>query len=312
MSVHEKSAASAIAPGIAPLIAIEGFETSRSWRPWIIAAILALLIHLLTFRAVPWLDSMHPNRVSVVPISSDQIENIRKAWEKKDRGFVVDREMKGATKEEPKDEAFLSGRNQTVKKQTRSNWGGAFPTRPRVQTPKSLGNIRQPKGPLSKFGVPIGMSAVAPPQEALDGAEAVPQWMPDKDIEVGAETILNTRESVYSTFYDRVAFVASPIWHSLVRESKIPSNTPAGEYVTEAEIVLEPDTGRIVDVLITRSSGVPEIDQCLRYAMVQSKAFQNPPKDWKESDGMIHFRITSTLGLGTAQYKSPFEVQPKR
>lgn len=304
MGVHEKSAIS--------VLSFEDLEASRSWRPWIIAAVLALLIHLLFFRALPWLEGIQPNRVSVVPISSDQIENIRKAWDKKDRGLIVDREMPGATKEEPKDEAFLAGRNQSVKKQTRARDGGPIPTRPKVQMPKSVGNIRAPKGPLAQFGVPIGATPLSPPKSAFEGAEEQQQWITDKDIEVGAETILNTRESLYSTFYDRMVFVAAPIWRSLTREARIPLDTPPGEYATEVEVVMEPDSGRIVDVRVTRASGVREIDDALRYAMVKSKAFQNPPKDWIEPDGFAHFKLTATLGLGAPERRSPFEVRPKR
>lgn len=243
---------------------------------------------------------------------------------------IVEQNDQSLNEKEPVDSRFLSAKNQKVTKQTVALDKGEFKNLKKAATPKS-----GPKGDgklkaENKEAIKNNEEKVAKdlfknfdPSEALqrqkerdraamaagqgfgrgdgsevakDGADASKTNDYIKDVENGLETMLNTREFKYYSYYNRIRRQLSQHWEGRVREklSKMfkEGRSPAStgqDRVTKLMIVLN-DKGTLVRVQVLMDSGVHDLDDAAIEAFRAAAPFPNPPKGIIEGDGTVKIR----------------------
>jgi TonB family protein len=102
-----------------------------------------------------------------------------------------------------------------------------------------------------------------------------------RDVQEGEGTFLNTREWKYAGFITRIGREVVPNWSREFR-SALAARDPTGErYLykdreTVVSIRLDPQ-GKLLDVRVVQSSGVPFLDEAVRKAWQESQPFSNVP-----------------------------------
>ncbi len=105
-----------------------------------------------------------------------------------------------------------------------------------------------------------------------------------KDVVIGAETHLNTREFLYYSYFNRIKKKLRQHWEPLIF-AKVRSLAKQGRFLassgdkdTRVVLVLD-DTGLIRKVQVITTSGVGDIDEAAVDALNEAAQFPNPPKD---------------------------------
>lgn len=114
-----------------------------------------------------------------------------------------------------------------------------------------------------------------------------------RDVAIGANTLLNTREYRFYGFYERIREKLSPRWREnlegvfdrLFRERRHLSNA---EQTTQVQIRLGAD-GTLVAVRVIGSSGLEELDKAATDAFVKASPFPNPPTEMM-SAGLVQLQ----------------------
>ncbi len=293
------------------------------WKFWLGTLLLSLLIHVLFFvsRGYFW-EPLRPARIEVEEIDPAKLEQIRKHWKEPEK-FALGKKDQAET-EAPKNSRYASDKNRAVEKEQRAkNFaplpvpGDASKVGPEGQAPKSEAKPRQqqkPKSqttPLSNLGVPLKLDSKPPKpepeeppadQRTRDDSQqignAADQYI-DDGLPVGSQNILNTRESVYYSFYARIYEQVGPNWSSLIREVPYRQQISPGEYTAVVEVVLDED-GNLRDVIFLRNSGVREFDDAITNAWKKIQRFPNPPKGLLNEKGEVHMSWKFTVDASAA------------
>ncbi len=300
-------------------------ETSshHRWKFWLAVLILSLLIHVLFFasRGYFW-QAERPSRYEVQEIDPAKLDQIRKQWKEPEK-FALGKKDQPET-EEPKNARYASDKNRSVEKEQRArNYapapvpGDASRVGPEGQAPKSQPKPKQearPKSqttPLSNLGVPLKLSSkppkpeveeTPPDQKTRDESQTVgnaaDQYI-DDGLPVGSQNILNTRESIYYSFYARIYEQVGPNWSSLIREVPYHQQVSPGEYTAVVDVVLDED-GNLRDITFLRFSGVREFDDAITQAWKKIQRFPNPPKGLLNEKGEVHMSWKFTVDASAA------------
>mgnify|MGYP000278784142 CR=1 FL=1 len=116
-----------------------------------------------------------------------------------------------------------------------------------------------------------------------------------KKVNPGLETMLNTREFKYFTYYQRIRKQLSHYWEPKLKEKlnrlfkqgrKIASQQ---DRITKVLIVLN-DSGTLVNVQVINESGVADLDDAAIEAFRAAAPFPNPPRGIVETDGTVKIR----------------------
>lgn len=117
-----------------------------------------------------------------------------------------------------------------------------------------------------------------------------------KDVDQGLETLLNTREFKYYSYYNRIRRQLAQHWEGRVREklSKMfnEGRSPAAvqsDKITKLMIILN-KTGTLVKVQVLRDSGISDLDEAAIEAFRAAAPFPNPPSGIIEEDGTVKIR----------------------
>lgn len=247
----------------------------------------SVVIHIFLFIAVfitrpiekPVIDTI------TVELNSPQTQPKKSALKKVPQleKQIVENHKDDLNKEAPKNAHFLSEHNLTVQKQTIAKNRGEF------KDTKS----NRPKLSLSELH----------PQYDPSAAKAVAKVEPDsgqsndyiKDVDEGIETLLNSREFKYFTYYNRIRKQLGQFWEPKVKEKvaklvtkgrRIASNQ---DHITKLLITLNTQ-GNLVRVQILGESGVADLDDAALEAFRAAAPFPNPPQGIIESDGTVKIR----------------------
>ena len=313
------------------------FDQSPAWRKsgvWI-ALLAALIFHLLfMWVKIQWSAPAAPMRIDVQPIDMNKLEAIRKQWreqEQKSKGFLIDKDPKAPSeKEAPKDARYESARNVRVEKEQRAKQTNVIP-KPAVapqpaQPAEKMEALKEqskeapakvlPKVKLGNLGIPMRF-APDPKKTARDarrlqahqalqarqarqaemGSEGGDQAIREKDLPEGAENLLNTKESVFYTFYARLYEAIGPIWQSRIRTIGYRKQVRPGEYSTVVDVVLDRE-GNLLQIRRMQSSGIDEFDGAVDSSWRKISRFPNPPTGLIEADGNVHTGWTFTVNVG--------------
>jgi len=110
----------------------------------------------------------------------------------------------------------------------------------------------------------------------------------------GDDTILNTAQFVYFSFYKRVEDAVVYLWNRYVGEfirtrPDVRENLGKMDYITEVEAVLDSD-GNFIKMIVVKSSGVAGIDDAPGRAFMEASPFEHPPKGIISDDGLVRMR----------------------
>ena len=204
-------------------------------------------------------------------------------------------------KEENKDARYLGRVNRRVDKETQARlWG-----RPKNRMPKVQYLVEQDM--QDAIGAYLNKRRSKPNSVRKNtesnsdnyGESTNYDFLPG--VTSGENTILNTAEFVYYSFYKRVEDAVVSLWNRHVSDfiktrPDVRENLGKKDYITEVEAVLDKD-GNFIKMNLVRSSGVAGIDDAPSKAFVDASPFQNPPNGIIEKDGFIrmHWRFVVSI-----------------
>lgn len=285
-------------------------------RSVLIGILLSLTLHILFAGSILLLKLQSPApKVASKPVTIEILDQepgpkkptLRKADPLElSKNQIVEQDEKSVNQEKPDDARFLSAQNQKVLKQTQAQNRGEFQNL-KTKTAKA-GKPHETKKALPKLDQLLSaydpMAAAMKKQEAktLEEAEAhekggtVSQSSDYvKNVDQGIETLLNTREFKYYTYYNRIRKQLSHYWEPKVREKMNvlfqQGRTIAStkDRITKLLIILNP-AGTLVNVQVVSDSGVRDLDDAAVEAFRAAAPFPNPPKGIIEGDGTVKIR----------------------
>jgi TonB family protein len=275
-----------------------------SWRNAALWALLSTLFHfLILWFGIPVLKKAFespPSRLTVTSVTPEELTQLKEKLRRESEGkFLL------APKEEsaktlltpPKEARFSSDRNRSVEQETRARSATSSVPRSGGGATDSVESAPpKPVIPLSKLG--LSKRSPQPPRSPVKSSRKAGEpgssqpLVLENQVPEGSETLLNTRESKYYSFYARIQEAIAPIWESSARQVPQRLKLQPGDYRTEVLFELNP-AGKLTRISVLSSSNVQDFDLAATRSIERVAEFPNPPKDLLESDD----RIRITLGF---------------
>ena len=136
--------------------------------------------------------------------------------------------------------------------------------------------------------------------EHLDMVTGAPSNDYIKDVPKGEETLLNSKEFRYATFFNRVKRGVSDHWNPgevYLRHDPYGNIYGVKDRYTVLNVVLNSEGG-LSDVSVAHSSGVGFLDDEAVHAFQLASPFPNPPQGLLENDGLIRFQFGFFFEIG--------------
>lgn len=124
----------------------------------------------------------------------------------------------------------------------------------------------------------------------------------------GDGTFLNTREFKYAGFFNRVKKGVSQRWNPIAEyQRRDPTGQVYGQMsrTTTLTVTLAPD-GTLRDAIVSRSSGLPFLDEEAVQAFRRAQPFPNPPPQLVDRGGGITFQFGFVLEFRDGGLRLPF------
>jgi len=226
-------------------------------------------------------------------------------------------QAKTVNDEKPVKDAYLSQFNQRVERESRAREHGKYNNLPQVAKQGAKdGTDQQKKLMAKKVAAPaersdVGSISIADlkPQfdwskisgpkgkEKTKGRDAASAQTDDyiKDSDLGMQTLLNTREFKYYSYYNRIKQQLSHYWEPKIKE-KVEGMFRRGRKIASSEdritrLLIELDEkGILVGVKLLGESGISDLDDAAIEAFREAAPFPNPPAGIVESDGKVRIR----------------------
>jgi len=115
----------------------------------------------------------------------------------------------------------------------------------------------------------------------------------------GSQTLLNTKEVSFFTFYSRVKYQI--YWHWIrqlkmeIQDMRQVDSVFAGGLITARVEALLDERGRLSSLILRKKSGLDELDTASLEAIRRAHPFPNPPEPLISEDGKIHLQYTFAL-----------------
>jgi hypothetical protein len=309
----------------------EEFKFRR--RHWILAAILALLFHvLILFPKIPGFifnpQALAPPRVDIKQVDPRKLDAIRKQWKSRERALLLDKNLHVPTAAEPPPDArYMSDRNIKVEKEQRAKQttlmpkAGAAgepaapaapskpqpPAHPKTEPDKPRSHFKFPS--LGNLGVPLPAAPThATPRQqpqpshmtgsaVNSGEDGGSQYVKDPNLPEGSENLLNAQESVYYSFYSRLYDALAPVWKSRIRQAAYAKRRlQPGEYTTTVDAVYDRN-GNLVEINQLAGSSIEEFDKAAMSAFRAIGRVPNPPEGLLNPEGKVHIGWSFTVQL---------------
>lgn len=225
------------------------------------------------------------------------------------RKQVVEQSDVSVNEVEPEDAEFLSGKNQKVDKQTKAASNGKFNnsnapgiTQIGQKAQESKTKDVNKKSEIKNFGLnglPIGESLNE--QNLTENRENIPTLVGEgqsqtddylKDIDEGAQTLLNTKEFIYYSYFMRVKDQLRSHWNPRIRKNiqvlyaKDRSIANSNLKSTSIRVTLD-KSGYLEKIELLKTSGYEELDIAAIQAFRSAAPFLNPPSGLLEKDKRI-------------------------
>jgi TonB family protein len=145
---------------------------------------------------------------------------------------------------------------------------------------------------LGQMGVAMNfkpLGNIEPPSVAGENASTSDYL---KDVKEGSQTLLNTKEFAFFSYYQRVRQQLESFWEPGLRD-QIKKMLDRGrhiasdkEHATHLLVILNGE-GMITQIKIIETSGYVDLDQAAINAFNRAGPFPNPPKGMVEADGTV-------------------------
>ncbi len=134
----------------------------------------------------------------------------------------------------------------------------------------------------------------------------------DKNIAIGPQTILNTDEYLYSSFYNRFRYQVLPSWDPRVRKAlqKKPQLGAKDYFVTSTSFLVGKD-GLVKKVYVLKSSGISEFDEAAVASLFDIPVINNPPADLLNKDGLYEIKLQFIIELQKQNLQVRFQPPEK-
>ncbi|MCB0376896.1 MAG: cell envelope integrity protein TolA [Bdellovibrionales bacterium] len=205
--------------------------------------------------------------------------------------------------EVPVDEYKLSQFDQNVLKETRAAKTGAFkntsntnqgmkqkpnPTKP----PKKKFSLNDLKPKMINDDFSAEKLAPNPDSPRPSGGDVSQNDDYLKDVVIGAETLLKTREFVYYSYYNRIKNKLRQHWEPRIKEKIVhilrKGRTIASTNAKITRLVITLDqSGELVRVQVKNASGYNDLDDAAIEAFRAAAPFPNPPAGIVNNNGNI-------------------------
>jgi TonB family protein len=284
----------------------------REW--FLICLAISLLMHVSTFISLNFLQTPKKpdsNEIEVTILDEPPKDpaNLPKPQQ------IVDQSEKSVNDEIPKDAKYLSRNNQTVAKETVAQAKGAFANRDNGAPQPQQNPVKQQQASTEKSDSPdkdISPDGLKNKKPKLKDLVPKYTWAAEssssnqgqgvstsddflKEKAKGAETLLNTREFVYYSYYSRIKDRLRQYWEPKIKQ-KISRMLNQGRklaseqnHITKMIITLDSE-GTLVRVQVISESGVRDLDEAAIEAFQAAAPFPNPPKGIVAPDGTIKIR----------------------
>jgi TonB family protein len=253
--------------------------------PVVLALALSLLTHFIVLTAVRSFrhEARELSRVtdSVVEVEIQPRESAR--------ARQVVQTATVAPAQAPVKDAYLGLQTQQVLRETRAQAVDRFATVKKAAGPSASNKAANLQ--LGNLGVPVNLR----PLGHL-GPDAIAQQAATndhlRDVQNGAQTLLNTREFAYYSFYQRVRRQLEQFWEPGLRERVTKMFRQGRTLATETELttrlLVELDaSGVIRKIRVQETTGLIDLDQAAVDAFNRAGPFPNPPQGMVEVDGTV-------------------------
>ncbi len=236
------------------------------------------------------------------------------------RAQLVQADDQLKTKELPleHEEVFLARHNQRVDENTRAARVGAFKnvlkeglkdahdlfkleSEPSTQRAPASITSDESQGQTTRFP----SSVPGPSPTPGEGHSATDDYLPH--MAIGANTLLNTREYKYASFFERIREKLNHQWQNRLRREMEGLYLQgvrgfSGERLTKLRVILDAK-GTVKRIIKEGSAGYVELDRAAVGAFQAAAPFPNPPKDLLEGlDSTLsidwHFVVIGNEDLG--------------
>jgi TonB family protein len=276
---------------------------------------LSALAHILLAAVLLIAERQKPapiQQIQVELVDRSKVKKFKKQIEPPSQQ-VVEQDEKPVNKETPENTKFLAQHNQKVLNETVAAHRGEFKNLKQKQKPgekatkkqASTSQDKKPFNPLSDLNEQFKnkqLSEIGKNYEDREKAKAESQGGDTsqttdyvKNVDQGLETLLNTKEFKYYTYFNRIRRQLSQHWEPNVRDrlSKMfrqgRSIASDVDKVTKLLITLNAE-GQLVKVQILSDSGVNDLDEAAVDAFRSAAPFPNPPMGIVDADGTVKIR----------------------
>lgn len=293
--------------------------------------ILSIALHILLFGGMLLFslnsEKRRPETVTVDVISPEEAARLMAERKPIDvpNNQIVEQDENVVNEQAPDEKTrFLSAKNQTVKKQSVAVNKGDFQNTKKNSPPagktktaetaatektEKLTHEQQVKNLFAGYDPSESSSREKKRQEqaqekagqgGTEGAQGTGDVSRNndhvKDVDQGLETLLNTREFKYYSYYNRIRRQLAQHWEGKVREKltkmyrekRAPANLNE-DRITKVIVVLNA-AGTLVKVQVLSDSGIRDLDDAAVEAFRAAAPFPNPPKGIVEPDGTVKIR----------------------
>ncbi|MEQ1876773.1 MAG: energy transducer TonB [Bdellovibrionia bacterium] len=262
-----------------------------------------------------WIESLRnprtPKRDVIEVVIEDR--NPEKPLTDEERRQIVEQD-KTVNDEIPEDAKFLSAQNQKVKEQTRALQRGTFTNQAAQNLAEQRKKIEKPKERPQKLD--NGLPTIEALKPKFDWDNLGPQSMERttasqsddylKDVQTGMQTMLNTREFLYYSYYNRIKAQLKQYWEPKIKE-KVKRIFAQGRQIASDQdritkvIIHLNNAGILIRVQVVGESGVRDLDDAAVEAFRAAAPFPNPPKGIVDNDGTIKIRWDFILESASSQ-----------
>lgn len=283
-----------------------------SRRFWALAILASVCLHLPLW--LLYQDYLEKQKVAAlaVPVFTSRIlsTNELDRLMRKSRSSVESQAPKSSVKPSPNDEAkYFSEQTRRTDKETIARGRPGLPglNTPAIAGKESPSYHEAASRKLRRLGMEANVALSAPespedvsklntPNTGMLRSPAGENGSVDvvlSDVAQGSETLLNTDEYVFSSFFNRLKNEVEPRWSPLARQIMKQQwrSLPEGIYVTELSFGTD-DSGKITFVEVARSSGYAEFDKAASDSLWDLGRVMNLPRELLDRDSRYRTKLT--------------------
>jgi protein TonB len=274
-----------------------------------ISVLLHVALMTISFkRDASIVPTAEKQKFDVKMISQKELSNMKQAMLEKQQSApakskqIVETQLDGA-EVKPNDSRFLSEKNQSFDRQTMAKKVDTFKeagagAMSKVAGAKKLALMKDVIGTkmtnkkISLSDLSVGEELDIVDSGVLNGREGVKGVAQSndyvEDVPLGEHTHLNTTEFKYYGFYHRIKQKLEQHWGASLQE-KMERIYKSGRQVASVDnritslVVMLDNKGNIVEVQISSTSGVRELDDAAIESFNKAGPFPNPPKGMIEN-----------------------------